>query len=325
MILAESAARVSLPTQIRNRLAKGTHGMKPILINNLCKEYKGRYGRRVLAINKLSLVVGTGEVFGFLGPNGAGKSTTIKTLVGLIKPSSGEIRIFGCSVESHDARRRIGYLPENPSFYDHLTAFEYLQLVGRVFGMPAAKIRCEADRVLQLLTLTDAAHRPVRGYSKGMVQRLGLAQALMHDPDLYILDEPMSGLDPIGRALVKQIMLDLKARGKTVFFSTHVTSDVEAVCDRVAMMDGGELCFVDSVQAVLEAGVEGYVIQVSNAPWLENAVEVGKNLHQVYVTRRELNGFLRRLADEGGEVLHMETRRRDLETFFLETVRHGGS
>ena len=212
-------------------------------------------------------------------------------------------------------------MPENPSFYDHLTAFEYLVMVGRVFGMPIVDIRNSADRILRLLELTTAAHRPIRGYSKGMVQRLGLAQSLLHDPDLYILDEPMSGLDPIGRALVKKIMLDLKARGKTVFFSTHVTSDVEAVCDRVAVLAEGALRFVGAVQTVLEAGVEGYVVQVSRAPWLDGAAVVGEGLRQAYVPRDELTGFLRQLADKGGEVLFMEPRRRDLEAFFLDMVR----
>lgn len=294
---------------------------QPIVIDNLSKEYRGKRGRKVQALKGLCLGVSTGEVFGFLGPNGAGKSTTIKALVGLIRPSSGCVELFGSPVEDPAARRRIGYLPENPSFYDHLTAFEYLVMVGRVFGMAGPDIRNSADRVLRLLELAAAAHRPIRGYSKGMVQRLGLAQALLHDPDLYILDEPMSGLDPIGRALVKQIMLDLKARGKTVFFSTHVTSDVEAVCDRVAMLAEGELRFEGAVQAVLEAEVAGYVLQVSKAPWLGDAVEVGEGLRQTYVLRDELSGFLRQLAEKGGEVLFMEPRRRDLEAFFLDMVR----
>lgn len=299
--------------------------MQPITIENLCKTYRGKRGRQVQALKGLSLEVRHGEVFGFVGPNGAGKSTTIKTLVGLIKPTSGRVELFGCPVDAPAARLRIGYLPENPAFYDHLTAFEYLSLVGRVFGMAPAVIRSEAERVLNLLELSAAANRPMRGYSKGMVQRLGLAQTLLHDPDLYILDEPMSGLDPIGRALVKEIMLDLKTRGKTVFFSTHVTSDVEAVCDRVAMVAGGELRFSGAVQAVLEAGVEGYVLQVAKAPWLEDAKVVGEGLRQVFVSRGELNDFLRRLAVDGGEVLLMEPRRRDLEAFFLEMVRRGAA
>jgi ABC-2 type transport system ATP-binding protein len=264
-------------------------------------------------------------VFGFVGPNGAGKSTTIKALVGLIRPGSGRVELFGSPVTDPAARRRIGYLPENPAFYDHLSASEYLHMVGRVFAMPAKDIRTEAERILQLVELSEAAHRPMRGFSKGMVQRLGLAQAMLHDPDLYILDEPMSGLDPIGRAMVKQIMLDLKARGKTVFFSTHVISDVEAVCDRVAMVDGGELRFAGAVREVIEKGTEGYMLQVAGAVWLEGALTVGEGLCQVYVPRDELNGFLRRLATEGGEVLLMEAQRRDLETFFLETVRRRGA
>ena len=168
----------------------------PISISQLKKTYRGKRGKKVEALRDLSLTIVPGEVFGFLGPNGAGKSTTIKILMGLIRPSAGDARIFGLSTGDPTARRRVGFLPENPAFYDFLTAREYLRFVGEVFAMSTAVIRKESDRVLELLDLTAAAGRPIRGYSKGMVQRLGLAQTLLHNPDLYILDDsiPSAGL-----------------------------------------------------------------------------------------------------------------------------------
>jgi ABC-2 type transport system ATP-binding protein len=302
--------------------------MLPIEIEALSKTYKDKWGRKIKALYELNLEVGQGEVFGFLGPNGAGKSTTIKTLVGLIQATAGKASLFGLPVTDKACRRRIGYLPENPTFYDFLTARQYLGLVGRCFGMDAAAIRTGIDKVLDLLDLRQAEHRPIRGYSKGMVQRMGLAQVLLHDPDLYILDEPMSGLDPLGRALVKQIMSDLKARGKTVFFSTHVTADVEAVCDRVAVIVNGSLQVVSDVQDILEKGIEGYSVQLADCP--PNAIgdfEVimrHGGVLDVRVPKGELNSFMEMVIRAGGKIQLMEPRRRDLEKFFLDIVGREG-
>ena len=297
----------------------------PIDIDGLVKVFKDRSRRQVLALDGLSLQVAEGEVFGFLGPNGAGKSTTIKTLVGMIRPSAGIAKLYGRPVGHPDARRKIGYLPENPAFYDFLTAREYLVLVGKAFGMEADKIARESDRILELLDLRNAERRPIRGYSKGMVQRLGLAQALLHDPDLYILDEPMSGLDPIGRALVKQIMCDLKKQGKTVFFSTHVTADVEAVCDRVAVVVKGRLMAMDSVESVLARGIEGYTVRFSGAILEKSdgfeAQSLPGDLQQVVVAPVGLARLLSVVAERGGKIQHLEARRRDLERFFLDIVQ----
>jgi ABC-2 type transport system ATP-binding protein len=301
--------------------------MLPIEINKLSKIYKDKRRRNVLALDELTLQIGAGEVFGFLGPNGAGKSTTIKTLVGLIMASAGSATIFGHPVADSSCRRRIGYLPENPAFYDFLSARQYLELVGDCFGMDKDLIRNRSDHVLQLLDLCHAGNRPIRGYSKGMVQRLGLAQALLHDPDLYILDEPMSGLDPLGRALVKEVMSDLKSRGKTVFFSTHVTADVEAVCDRVAVIVGGRLQTVNDVQDILEKGIEGYTVQLTGCPSaVFGTLEVNERpggLLDIYVPREGLNSFLEIVTRTGGEIRLMEPRRQDLEKFFLNIVGQG--
>jgi len=191
--------------------------MVALELQNLCKRFTGKKHQSVEALKDISLTIGQGEVFGFLGPNGAGKSTTIKCLMGLIRPTSGTASIMGEAAGSEAARARVGFLPENPAFYDYLSAEEYLLFVGRVFRMQESLLARRTEEALKKLELWDARKRPIRSYSKGMVQRVGLAQVLIHDPDLYILDEPMSGLDPLGRALVKEIILDLKQRGKSVF------------------------------------------------------------------------------------------------------------
>lgn len=285
--------------------------MHAIEITNLDKVYRGKKGARVEALTSLSLQIGQGEIFGFLGPNGAGKSTTIKLLMGLIRPTGGAARIMGEGVDSCAARRDVGYLPENPSFYDYLTAEEYLRFVGKSFGMKAETIARQTEEILRLLELWDARKRPVRGYSKGMVQRLGLAQALIHDPQVYILDEPMSGLDPIGRALVKEIIRDLRQRGKTIFFSTHITADVEAVCDRVGVINKGKLQVVDQVSAILQRGVEGYVVQVMHP---------GGGSEERFVGNEELQGFIERSVAAGLAIERVEPKRKDMEAFFLEIV-----
>ena len=299
--------------------------MLAIDIKELSKTYKVKRGRKVLALDDLTLHVGQGEVLGFLGPNGAGKSTTIKTLVGEIRATKGTASIFGQPVSDSACRHRVGYLPENPAFYDFLSSHQYLKLVGSAFGMDKNLIRTESNRVLDLLDLRHAGRRPIRSYSKGMVQRLGIAQTLLHDPDLYIFDEPMSGLDPLGRALVKQIIVDLKRNGKTVFFSTHVTADVEAVCDRVAVIDSGKLLAVNQVSDLLEKGIEGYVVRLAGGSeqlceGLDTSIQAG-GVREIFVPRDDLNRFMVAVANEGAEIQLMEPRRRNLEQFFLDIVQ----
>lgn len=301
--------------------------MTAISITGLSKIYRDKKRRRITALDGLDLQVERGEVFGFLGPNGAGKSTTIKALVGQMLPTSGSACLFGLSATKPEARRHVGYLPENPSFYDFLTAREYLTLVGRIFNMDKADIVVQSDRVLEQLDLRSAERRQIRSYSKGMVQRLGLAQTMLHDPDLYILDEPMSGLDPLGRALVKEIMVDLKKRGKTVFFSTHVTADVEAVCDRVAVIVGGKLQTVNVVSDLLDAGIMGYLVQVVDCPEkITKAFDVNgrcKDISEVFVPANDLNSFMAIMSGENCSIKLIEPKRHDLEQFFLDIVKRG--
>ncbi len=226
-----------------------------IKIVEVSKQFKeGVTAKRVQALQGLSLEIGQGEVFGFLGPNGAGKSTTIKILINLIFPDSGSASIMGIDAGDKTVRRSVGYLPENPYFYDYLTAEELLWFGGRASGLAKGVIRQRTELLLGKLNLLEARKRPLRTYSKGMVQRAGLALALIHDPQVVILDEPMSGLDPIGRKMVGDIILELKGEGKTVFFSSHILSDVERFCDRVGIIVGGRLRLVDRVDNLLAEG-----------------------------------------------------------------------
>jgi ABC-2 type transport system ATP-binding protein len=287
--------------------------MNAIETKDLVKTYRGKKGARVEALKGVNLVVERGEVFGFLGPNGAGKSTTIKTLMGLLSPSGGSARIMGIEVQSHLARRQVGYLPENPAFYDYLSAEEYLAFVGGSFGMEPGRLKERSEAVLRRLDLWEPRRRQMRGYSKGMVQRLGIAQTLLHEPELYILDEPMSGLDPVGRAEVKTLITELKQQGKSVFFSTHVTSDVEEVCDRVGIIVNGELKRVERVDAILSGGVEGYEVRYLPG-------EGAEELRQL-VAARELAATLASLEGRGARLLLVEPCRKNLEEFFLATVK----
>jgi len=286
--------------------------MATIEIRNLHKTYKGKKRHQVRALTDLNLTVEQGEVLGFLGPNGAGKSTTIKILTGQIAPTKGLALINGVSVTDPSARGSLGYLPENPAFYQFLTAEEYLFFVGRVQQMEESTIRDAAQRVLGMLELDHAARRPIKGYSKGMVQRLGLAQALLHDPDLLIFDEPMSGLDPVGRALVKKIIKQLKKEGKTVFFSTHITADVEEVCDRVAVLVNGRLQALEAVDTLLQKGIEGYRV-FGRMP----GAEASRRL----VSPSELKTTLEKLLQADFQVERIEPVRQNLEDFFLATIK----
>lgn len=282
-----------------------------ISIQALSKVYRGKKLQKVTALDNLTLDVSQGQVFGFLGPNGAGKSTTIKILTGQIKPTGGAATLFDISVGRTVARHNLGYLPENPSFYDFLSAREYLHFVGKIFFMSESTIKSETNRVLELLNLVDAANRPIKSYSKGMVQRLGVAQAILHNPDLYILDEPMSGLDPIGRALVKDIILDLKKQGKTVFFSTHITTDVELVCDSFAILNHGVLQARSEVEDVMAGANSAYTVIARNG---ENSEVVSD------CAEKELTGTIQSLVDAGCRVERVIPQRHSLEEFFLDTI-----
>src|SRR6201993_1075025 len=229
---------------------------------NLTKQYP--YGflhlKRKTSLENLTMQVEDGEVFGLLGPNGAGKSTTMKLLMGIIFPTSGSARILGRPISDVEMHKDIGYLPEQPYFYDYLTAAELLDYFARFFGFSAAERKERVAKMLKKVGLETAGKIQLRKYSKGMLQRVGLAQAILHDPKLVILDEPMSGLDPVGRREVRDIMLELKNAGKTILFSTHILSDAETLCDRVGVIAGGKLRGVGAPGAIVGVKAVGMEI-----------------------------------------------------------------
>jgi len=277
----------------------------------LSKTFRGKKLRKVTALDDVSFSVQPGEVFGFLGPNGAGKSTAIKLLTGQIRPTSGSAKLFGRDCGLVSAREKLGYLPENPSFYDFLSAREYLHFVDKIFSMTYVQLKQRVEEALASLDLLHAADRPIRGYSKGMVQRLGMAQTLIHDPQLFILDEPMSGLDPIGRALVKDLIQQLRAKGRTVFFSTHITNDVELICDRFAILNRSCLRVVEETGSFNQIDADNYMILYTK-DGIPHACET--TLHQITAQLKELIG-------QGVIIKSVLPRKRSLEEYFLEVIR----
>lgn len=256
--------------------------METILkIENLRVDYRSPESERGIkqALKGLNLSVHQGEVFGFLGPNGAGKTTTMNVLLGFVPPTSGDARLFGVSVREPIARQRIGYLPELTYYYKFLTAEEILRFYGKIFRIPRNMLDSRIDTVLKLVELEHARKRPIKTYSKGMQQRVGLAQALINNPDLLIFDEPTSGLDPIGRMKVREIIHRLKNEGKTVFFSSHELGEVETVCDRVAIMSQGELKVEGRVHDLVQqhqCNLEQLFLKIIG--YQENTYEPGEHL-----------------------------------------------
>ena len=290
---------------------------------------------RIHVLDGLSLSVMEGEIFGFLGHNGAGKTTTIKLLLGLLHPSAGTAWILDRPITDVEVRRYVGYLPESPFFYEYLTAEEFLVFYGQLFGMRGATLMKKVDELLELVSMADARRVPLRKFSKGMLQRVGIAQALINDPRLVILDEPMSGLDPIGRRDVRNIILRLKAEGKTVFFSSHILPDVEMICDRIGIMVKGRLKSVGTVQELIGAGsvtsVEILAEGVSDAH-LGGVEELGGSMlrqgSQVLVTlpdETNINRTVDLIRANGGRLVSVVPHKRSLEDLFLREAGLGRS
>ncbi len=239
------ASRAAEIDRVRAGGGPASAGRSPaavVEVAGLRKQYRSAFMmKRIDAIREISFTVERGQVFGFLGPNGAGKTTTIRTMMGLIRPTAGQVRIFGQPVPDRAVRARIGFLPESPYFYDYLTVTELLDLAGRLCGVRNPLRHKRIGELIELVGLERARNVQLKKYSKGMLQRAGIAQALINDPELVVLDEPMSGLDPVGRKEVRDIMQSLGDRGKTIFFSTHILADVEVICDHVAIIADGEI------------------------------------------------------------------------------------
>jgi ABC-2 type transport system ATP-binding protein len=313
----------SVPVESRPALA----------VDNLSKSYSiGLFRRtRRVGVAGLSFAVERGEVFGYLGPNGSGKTTTLKILVGLLRPDAGRIAILGHSHDSPAWRYRTGFLPEHPYFYDYLTPLEYLDFVGRLFGMSAIERRERAEALLERLGLARARHVAVRRFSKGMVQRLGLAQALLNDPDLVFLDEPMSGLDPLGRHLVRDLILSLKRAGKTVFFSTHILSDAESLCDRVALLRAGRLLSVGRLDQILSMEIAHFEVLATGitGPAADRIGSETRRIERlaervrIEVEESGLHDVLREVDGAGGRILSVQPIRQSLEKLFLKEMAAG--
>jgi ABC-2 type transport system ATP-binding protein len=236
-----------------------------VAVRNLTKTFRiGFFRKKVEAVRGIDFEVRRGEIFGLLGPNGAGKTTTIKTILRLIFPTTGTISLFGSLAPGPDAMRRLGYLPESPYVYQYLRAHEFLDLCGRLCGMSAASRAARSHELIARVGLSHAVDRPIGRFSKGMLQRIGLAQALLHDPELLILDEPMSGLDPIGRKEVRDLIVEERKRGKTILFTSHILSDVERLCDRVAIVHRGKITAYGALHELLRPEVQRTEIELAD-------------------------------------------------------------
>ena len=289
------------------------------------------YGQKV-AVRRLTLEVPRGEVFGFLGPNGAGKTTSIRILLGLAAPSAGRAWVLERPAGDVATRRKIGFLPEHFRFYDWLTASELLRFHGRLYGMSPVDLRRRAPALLDLVGLTDHADKPLRDFSKGMLQRIGLAQALLNDPDLIFLDEPTSGLDPVGRRLVRDVIKAQRERGATVFLNSHLLSEVEITCDRVAFIKHGELLETRElrggageavrvsmrVQKLSEGDVNGL------STWASSVRLEGERLTFTVADADVLPQILRFLVGRGVDVYEVAPQRTSLEELFLQIVGTDG-
>jgi len=298
--------------------------------DRLAKTFRlGFFRKRVEAVKEASFEVHRGEVFGYLGPNGSGKTTTLKMLMGLVFPTRGRAEVLGRKVPDREAKRRLGYLPESPYFYEYLTPEEFLDLAGALCDVPRAVRRKRADDLIARVGLDHARGRPLRKFSKGMLQRIGIAQALMGDPELVVLDEPMTGLDPIGRKEIRDLMIALKREGRTVVYSTHILPDVEMTCDRVAMIFAGTIRSVGPLSALLTArllSTEIYLRRgVGQIPALPDGGQLRESADGMLVDLPEgadVDAYLRAALAASCSVISVTQRRESLEDLFM---REAGS
>lgn len=298
---------------------------------NLKKVYRTGFWLRqkVESLKACTLSVEKGETFGLLGPNGAGKTTLLKTLLGIIRPTSGKAMVLGCSIEDRTMRQRLGYLPENAYYYDYLTAWEFLEFTAGLFQIPKEVQKQRIPQLLEVVGLSKntAKKKQLRQYSKGMLQRVGMAQALINNPDVVFLDEPMSGLDPTGRYQVKEIILALKKQGKTIFFNSHVLSDVEQICDRIAILAKGELIAVGSLDELLGRSKSYHVAIENGNPDILKRWIPDLNYEDGYWCghlQGEPQEFMASLRLMSAQLIHLKLARPSLEEFFVEKIREKG-
>src|SRR6476620_992280 len=307
-----------------------------IRIEELTKDYAIGFWRRrpYRALDRLTLDIERGEIFGFLGPNRAGKTTTLKLLMQLIYPTSGRAEILGRPVGDLDVRRRIGYLPENPSFYDYLTAEELLGYFGDLFGYAGADRRKRVSNLLDRVGIGGERRLQLRKFSKGMIQRVGIAQALLNDPQVIFLDEPMSGLDPLGRRDVRALILELRDQGRTVFFSSHILADAEALCGRVAVVAGGRLAASGRLSDLLAFQLRGWEMVVAGvtpemlgriAPRVGQVTEISAGRYMLEIPQdQQPERLLPELSAGGASLISINPVRASLEDFFVQRVAEVG-
>jgi ABC-2 type transport system ATP-binding protein len=306
---------------------------RPIALQTyeLSKSYRSGFwlNQKNPSLKQVNLTVYQGETFGLLGQNGAGKTTLLKTLLGIVRPTAGRATILGHSIGDRAVKQRIGYLPENPYFYDYLTGWEILQYTADLFQIPKSVQRRRIPDLLELVGLAEfaAKRKQLRQYSKGMLQRVGMAQALINDPELVFLDEPMSGLDPLGRYQLREIIVSLKRQGKTIFFNSHVLSDVEKICDRVALLAKGDVIAIGSMQDLLgSADKYRIVVKGGNPEMLRQRVpdlEFQDGFWSGHLVG-EAQDFLASLRLMNAQLISMQLARPSLEDFFLEQLRQRG-
>jgi ABC-2 type transport system ATP-binding protein len=297
----------------------------------LSKVYRTGFwlNQKIGSLKKVSLTIYQGETFGLLGQNGAGKTTLLKTLLGIVRPTSGRATLLGEPLGDRSVKQRIGYLPENPYFYDYLTGWEILKFTAGLFGVPRSIQKKRIPELLDLVGLAQSAakKKQLRQYSKGMLQRIGMAQALINDPELVFLDEPMSGLDPLGRYQIREIILSLKSQGKTIFFNSHVLSDVEKVCDRVAILAQGELISIGSLQDLLgTANTYQVVVKGGNPDILKQRLTDLEFQEGNWVghLRGEPQDFIASLRLMKAKLISIHLARPSLEEYFVQQLKERG-
>jgi ABC-2 type transport system ATP-binding protein len=302
---------------------------EPIIeIRALVKEFRGDFWRRkVRILDGVDLTVERGDIFAFLGPNGSGKTTTIKILMGLIFPTAGELRLFGEDYRSTGLKSRIGFLPENPYFYEYLDAVEFLSFYADLFQLSRAEKRKRIDYLLELVGIKEHARLQLRKFSKGMLQRIGIAQALINDPELVILDEPQTGLDPLGRRDVREILLALKGQGKTIFFSSHIMPDVEAICEKIGIIIGGRIRDVGRLDQLLQPRMLYYEVIYQAPQVLPSHVkqtstrQIGNEVVTRVADDAELSRVIKEIYANSGKVISVTPHKETLEDHFVEQVR----
>jgi ABC-2 type transport system ATP-binding protein len=296
--------------------------MKAIEVKNLTKTYKQKL-KKIKALNGMTFDVEQGQICGFLGPNGAGKSTTLKIIMNFIKSDGGDVLINGVSPDKIESRMNIGFMPENPPYIDSLTGKELLLLSAKMHKISAQKAKERADELLDMLDLTESANKKIRHYSKGMIQRIGFAASLIIEPKILILDEPMSGLDPIGRFKFKDIIKDVQKSGTTVFFSSHIIADIEDVCDKVIIVNKGSVVKTVDEHTMKIFSLEGYELILPKDAKLENyQCSILKNgLKSIKIEKSKLDKSIIDIKNKNINIIAVEPIKKDLEKVFMEIVQ----